>query len=308
MMRLTFEIVGKALFDTEVAGEAAIVGEALSTAMEVAMGQLSSLLPIPPMIPTPANLKYRAAVRRLDRVIFRVIDEHRRHGQDRGDVLSILLDARDEADAPMSDRQIRDEAMGLFLAGHETTANALSWTFYLLAQYPEARAKMEAELDALGHAPDYDELKRLPYTLAVFKEAMRLYPPAYVLEPARDHGRDARRAFSLAEGTIAMVNTMGIHRRAGLVAGIRSGSTPERFVGDKEKQLPRCAYLPFRGGWPRLQLAIHFALMEGHVLLATIARRVRFEVTETKPVDWEPLITLRPRGGIAVKALVRSSD
>lgn len=303
MMRLTFDIVGKALFDTEVAGEASVVGEAVSTAMEVAMAQLSSLLPIPPQIPTPSNLKYRAAVRRLDRVIFRVIEEHRRHGQDRGDVLSILLEAKDEEGVGMSDRQIRDEAMGLFLAGHETTANALSWTFYLLAKNPDVRERMEAELDKLGHAPDYDDLKQLPYTLAVFKEAMRLYPPAYVL---------GRRVVSdvmigdhfLPRGAILLVNTLGIHRRSDLWPNPMKFD-PERFLGDKEKQLSKGAYLPFGAGG-RVCIGNHFALMEGHVLLATIARRVRFELTETRPVELEPLVTLRPKGGIAVKAVVRT--
>ena len=252
--------------------------------MEIAMGQLSSLLPIPPMIPTPANLKYRAAVRRLDRVIFRVIDEHRRHGEDRGDVLSILLESKDEDGQAMSDLQIRDEAMGLFLAGHETTANALSWTFYLLAKHPEVRSKMEAELDALGRAPDYDDLKRLPYTLAVFKESMRLYPPAYVL--GRRVTADVMiGGHFLPRGTIAMVNTLGIHRRSDLWPNPLRFD-PERFLGDKEKQLPRSAYMPFGAGG-RVCIGNHFALMEGHVLLATIARAVvRFRADgDEVPID-----------------------
>jgi cytochrome P450 len=303
MMRLTFGIVGKALFDTEVTGEDATnVGDAVSIAMEVAMEQLSSFIPIPPMIPTPMNLRYRAAVKRLDKVIFRVIDEHRKSGHDRGDVLSMLLEAKDEQGNAMSDQQIRDEAMGLFLAGHETTANALSWTFYLLAKHPEVREKMEREIDALGRAPDYDDLKALPYTLAVFKEAMRLYPPAYVLgrRPVHDVMIGDHRVSSTS---IVMVNTIGIHHRADLWPDPYRFD-PERFMGDREKQLPRCAYLPFGAG-ARVCIGNHFALMEGHVLLATIARRFRFALTSDQPVELEPLVTLRPKGGISMRASAR---
>jgi cytochrome P450 len=303
MMRLTFEIVGKTLFDAEVVGDATAVGAALTTAMEIAFGQLGSLLPIPPMIPTPKNLRYRRAVSRLDAVIYRIIHDRRAQTEDRGDVLSMLLEAKDEDGTRMTDRQVRDEAMTLFLAGHETTANALSWTFYLLARHPDVRAKMEAELDALGHAPSYDELKKLPYTLAVLKESMRLYPPAYLL------GRRAVEDVTIGEhrirkGAIVLVNIMGIHRRPDLWPDPESFE-PERFLGDKEKQLPRCAYMPFGAG-PRVCIGNHFALMEGHVLLATIARRVRFELTSTKPAVLEPLVTLRPRGGIQARTAVRN--
>lgn len=305
MMRLTFGIVAKALFDTDVTGEdASNVGEAVSVAMEIAMGQLSSLVPIPPSIPTPTNLRYRAAVRRLDRVIFRIIEDHRRGGRDRGDVLSMLLEAKDESGRPMSDQQVRDEAMGLFLAGHETTANALSWTFYLLAKHPEVQARLEAEVDALGRAPDYEDLKALPFTLAVFKEAMRLYPPAYVLgrRPVEETTIGDHR---VPRTSIVMVNTIGMHHRADLWPDPYRFD-PERFLGEREKQLPRGAYLPFGAG-ARVCIGNHFALMEGHVLLATIARRVRFSLASDAPVLLDPLVTLRPKGGIPARAEVRRS-
>jgi cytochrome P450 len=192
--------------------------------------------------------------------------------------------------------------MTLFLAGHETTANALAWALYLLARHPEAQAKVEEELDRLGRAPSYDDLKQLPYTLAVLKETMRLYPPAYIL---------ARRAIenvvigdhALPKNTIVVVNVLGIHRRADSFPD-PDAFRPERFLGDAEKQLPRCAYLPFGAG-PRVCIGNHFATMEGHVLLATILRRVRLTRTSDAEVDVEPLITLRPKGGIAMRVTVR---
>ncbi|HEY8079613.1 MAG TPA: cytochrome P450, partial [Labilithrix sp.] len=223
--------------------------------------------------------------------------------EDRGDLLSMLLAAQDEDGEVMNDKQIRDEAMTLFLAGHETTANALAWTLYLLAKNPEARAKVEAEVDALGHAPSYDELKKLPYTLAALKEGMRLYPPAYiiarrVIEPVTIGEHRLRR------NTLALVNVLGIHRRPDLWPDPEA-YRPERFLDDAEKQLPRCAYMPFGAG-PRICIGNHFALMEGHVILATLAQRVRFDRTTNVPVETEPLVTLRPKGGVSMRATVRA--
>ncbi|MDF2693928.1 MAG: cytochrome [Labilithrix sp.] len=304
MMRLTFDIVGKTLFDAEVGTDAEVVGQSLTTAMEVSMGQLGSFLPLPPMIPSPQNMKYRRAVGRLDEVIYRIIRARRLEGGDRGDVLSMLLSAKDDDDSRtgMTDRQVRDEAMTLFLAGHETTANALSWTFLLLAKHPEVRARMEAELDALGRVPAYEDLKLLPYTLAVFKEAMRLYPPAYVL------GRRPLEDVAIGEhlvkkNSIVLVSVLGIHHRADTWPDPEKFD-PGRFLDDREKQLPRCAFMPFGAG-PRICIGNHFAMMEGHLLLATIARRVRFELANTEPVEVEPLVTLRPKGGIAARAVLR---
>ena len=303
MMRLTFEIVGKTLFDTEVDDDASEVAVALTTVMECMFRQLESLVPIPPIVPKPSNLRYQRAVRRLDKVVYRIIRERRLSNEDRGDVLSMLLAARDEDGAPMSDKQVRDESMTLLMAGHETTANALCWTFHLLAQHPNERETMEKELDALGRNPSYEDLAKLPYTLAVFKEAMRLYPPAYMV---------ARRAIEdvaigehvIEKGSICFISVIGIHRRPEVFSDPERFD-PTRFLGEKEKQLPRCGYLPFGAG-PRICIGNHFALMEGHVLLATIARQARFDaVSPNKNVELEPLVTLRPKDGLEMRVATR---
>ncbi|MBS2019677.1 MAG: cytochrome P450 [Deltaproteobacteria bacterium] len=305
MMKLTLEIVGKTLFDTELGADSADeVGDALTIAMKTAMAQLSSLVPLPPSVPTPTNLKNRKAVARLDAILYRIIQQRRAQGGDRGDLLSMLLATQDESGAGMSDRQVRDEAMTLFLAGHETTANAMAWTLYLLAQHAEVRERLEAELDALGHDPSYEELRELPYTLAVLKESMRLYPPAYML---------ARRAIQdvelgghrLRKHTIVILNVLGIHRRPDTFPD-PDRFDPTRFLGDAERSLPRCAYMPFGAG-PRICIGNHFALMEGHVLLATLARRVRLDLVGQADATMEPLVTLRPKGGIRMRVSVREA-
>jgi len=301
MMALTLEVVGKTLFDADVTGDASEVGEAVTTAMEVTMSQMGSVLPIPPVIPTPANLRYRRAVARLDAVIYRIIEDRRRDGRDHGDVLSVLLATRDEADGTaMTDRQVRDEAMTLFTAGHETTANALAWTFYLLARNPDIRARLEAELDRLGGPPRYADLPNLPYALAVLKEAMRLYPPAYMLG-RRALGQVLLGDHVVPRGAIVILNVIGMHHDPALFPEPERFE-PERFLDDRE--VPRGAYLPFGAG-PRVCIGNHFAIMEAHLLLATIARRVRLEIDAATAVGYEPLITLRPARGLVARAALR---
>src|SRR5439155_4354486 len=188
---------------------------------------------------------------------------------DRGDVLSMLLLARDEADgSQLGDEEVRDEAMTLLLAGHETTANALAWAQWLLGRHPDVYARLRAECDAVlgGRTPGFEDWPRLPYATQVLKEAMRLYPPAYLL------GRVAERDFTLgghrvAAGTIVMVNVLGMHRRGDYFAEPEA-FRPERFEAAAEKALPRGAFLPFGGG-PRVCIGNHFALMEGALILAT---------------------------------------
>lgn len=299
MMRLTLEIVGKTLFDAEIGGDAAEVGEALTLAMEHIIGSLGSLVPIPPTWPTPRNRRNDKAIARLDHIVYRMIREHREGGRDRGDFLSMLLLAQDEDDGSvMTDKQVRDEAMTIVLAGHETTANALAWTFYLLAQYPAVRARLEAEVDAAleGRTPTLADLPKLPYALQVMKEAMRLYPPVYVF--ARRPTRDVTLGgHAIPKGQIVLFNVAGIHRAARYFPE-PNRFDPDRFTLAAEKALPRQAYLPFGAG-SRVCIGNHFALMEGQLIIATLAQRLRLDLLAgSRRVATESLITLRPRGGL----------
>jgi cytochrome P450 len=308
MMRLTLEIVGKTLFDAEVGSDAEAVGEALTEVMENTVATLGSVLPMPPVVPTPRNLATRRARKRLDAIIYGLIAERRKRGVEGNDLLSLLLAARDEDGSAMSDQQVRDEAMTLFLAGHETTANALAWALYLLAKHPDVRARAEEEAAPLlrrGRPLTIDDLKSLPYSLAVMKETMRLYPPAYIigrrsLKDVVVTGERPGETVLVKKNKVLFVNVIGIHRRADLFPDPERFD-PTRFLGDAEKDLPRCAYLPFGAG-PRICIGNHFALMEAHLLLATIVGRARLDLLpECTEVATDPLVTLRPRGAIRMR-------
>jgi cytochrome P450 len=309
MMELTLEIVGKTLFDAEVGNEAEEIGAALTATMEHIIQSINSLIPIPPTWPTRRNARNKKAIARLDETIYRIIAQRRASKEEKGDLLSMLLLARDEADpqSGMDDKQVRDEAMTLFLAGHETTANALAWAWYLVAQHPYVATRLQEEADSVlgGRTPALEDLARLPYAMQVFKEAMRLYPPAYIVgrmtaEPVTIGGHPISRR------TVVVVSIIGMHRRAEYFPE-PDRFDPDRFSAEREKLIPRHAFLPFGAG-PRVCIGNHFALMEGQIILATMAQRLRFELTSSRAVDPEPLITLRPRGGIPMRVRRRHAS
>ncbi len=305
MMRLTLEIVAKALFDTDVGRDAEAIGRALNAVMQQnTRGQM--LLPFFNVLPTPGNWRYRRAVRDLERIVYGIIRERRASRRDAGDLLSMLLSARDEDGRGMTDRQIRDEAITLLLAGHETTALALSWTWYLLARHPEVEAKLVAELRQVlaGRSPSVEDLPRLPYTAMVVKESMRLYPPAYVM--ARTAERDTEiGGYVIPRGASVVISQWVLHRDP------RFFPEPERFNPDRwtpefENQLPGFAYFPFGGG-PRVCIGAGFAQMEAALLLATIAQRFELCGVPGHEPGLQPAITLRPRHGMRMNVTRREA-
>jgi cytochrome P450 len=300
MTRLTLRIVGKTLFDADVRGESTAVGVALATVLHEINAALTAVAPLPLTWPLPRNRAYQAAARRLDATVYRIIAERRRDGDDRGDLLSMLLRARDADDGRgMTDRQVHDEAMTLFLAGHDTTAHALSWTWYLLARHPEVCARMRDEADRAlaGRLPTMADLPALPYTLRVFKEALRLYPPAFEV------GRRVTRPFTLGgyhipAGANLLYSPYTLHRRPDYYPRPERFD-PERFTPEAEATRPRHAFLPFGTG-PRNCIGMSFALMEGQLILATLAQKVTFARADDREVDPEPAITLKPGRGITM--------
>jgi cytochrome P450 len=305
MMRLTLGVVAKTLFDANLDEDASTIGEALTEAMQYIVTEVTRPLHLPLAVPTARHRRLRRALERLDAIICRVIEQRRSSDVDRGDVLSMLLAAVDEDGTRLSDVEMRDEVMTLMLAGHETTANALAWSSFLLGRHPEAYARLADEADRVlsGRTPTFEDLPRLPYATQVLKESMRLYPPAYMM------GRRAERGFSLgghpvAAGTTLFVNIFGMHHRAEYFAEPER-FVPERFAPEAEKAIPRGAFLPFGGG-ARVCIGNHFALMEGAIMLATLAQRARLELLSDAEPSPEPMVTLRPRGGVRVRVHRRS--
>jgi len=300
MKRLTLWIACKTLFDVDVLGEAEELGQALNTALRHIRSDYSDLVHISHRWPTRHNRRFREAIARLDATTYQIIAERREAGEERGDLLSMLLRAQDEDDGSfMSDIQLRDEVMTLILAGHETTANALAWTWSLLAQHPQVYAQVRDEVDrVLGErVPTVADLPYLSYTLQVFKEAMRLYPPAYVI--ARQAVRSVEiGGYHLPAGSVIMISPYTLHRLADSFPA-PGRFVPERFAPGVEERLPHHAYLPFGDG-PRICVGNHFALMEGHLILATLVQHVTFELVAKQHIEPEPLVTLRPRHGIKV--------
>jgi cytochrome P450 len=279
MMRLTLDIVGRTLFDVELLGRADSLGRDITQVQHAAVLQMR--LPFK----LPFQWKSEAALRRLNETIYGMIRERRASGEDKGDLLSMLLMSKDEDTGQhLTDQEARDEAMTLFLAGHETTAQAMAWSWYLLARNPQYWERLRKD--------------GAPFALQVMKESMRLYPPAFVI--ARSALRDtAIGDFKVKKDELVMIAPWLLHRDARLYEDPLRFD-PDRFLPEKEAKLPRFAYMPFGGG-RRICIGNQFALMEGQIILNTIAQHVDMELLSQEPIGVEPVITLRPKGGVAVK-------
>ena len=321
MMRLTMVIVARCLFDADVSRDAAHLGKAISDLIE--QFDFNRIGPIGQFINRFDRKLIREREQRLrvlDELLYDLIRTRRAEDTDHGDLLSMIVNAQDgEAAAGeakgMTDKQVRDELITLFIAGHETTAIALTFTFYLLAQHPEVEAKLLAELDSVlgapaegaelgapgtetARLPTEEDLARLPYTRQVFAEAMRLYPPAFaVARTAR--GDDLIRGYRIRKGDSILASQWVTHRDPQLWTDPERFD-PERFAPAAEAGRPKFAYFPFGGG-PRRCVGEPFAWMEGHLLLATIAHRYRMRVQPGYALELEPRVTLRPRQGMPMR-------
>ena len=299
MMRLGLEIVAKVLFNIEIASEGDTIAEALNTFMELGSRGRLLLPPVLRLLPTADNLRYRQAARQLDEVVYALIRQRRSNDDAGDDLLFGLLHAQDESGRGMSDKQLRDEVMTLLLAGHETTAVSLSWTWYLLTQYPEVEKQLLSELQQVlsGRKPTAQDLSKLPYTARVVKEAMRLYPPAWaIVRKSVQHCEIG--GYQVPAGSTVMMNQWVMHRDP------RYYDQPERFnpdrwLDERAKAIPKFAYFPFGGG-PRTCIGASFAAMEGVLVLATMAQKYQLRVPPDCRVEPLPTMTLRPKHGIKV--------
>jgi cytochrome P450 len=299
MIHVTMSIIGKVLFDADVMTETEGLGAAIATMLEQATYSLSHLFPIPLSWPTPRSWRTRRALAVLNNRMQQMIDERRASSEERDDFLSILLRAHEEDGTTMSNEQVQSEALTLFNAGHETTATALTWVWYLLATHPDVYRRVQEEVDCVlqGHTPTYEDLPRLPYCLQVFKEALRLYPPAYGVARAALHDVELG-DYKIKQGVGVIAAIYAMHRCSAYYPDPERFD-PERFTPDNERLLPRYAYLPFGAG-PRICLGNHFAMMEGHLLLAALAQRVTFDLVPGQSVksDLSKTLTLRPIHGL----------
>ena len=301
MTRLTLGIVAKTLFDADVGKEADEIGEAMTVMLEMFHLLMYPFAEVLEKLPLPMVRRYERMRLRLDSTIYRIINERRKSGVDRHDLLSMLLLAQDEDDGgKMTDAQVRDEAMTLFLAGHETTANALSWTFYLLSQNPVAEATLHAELDEIigSRAPTTEDVARLQYTEKVVSESMRLFPPAWGI---------GRRAlidqmigpYRVPADSIVLLSPF-VTQRDPRFFSEPDEFKPERWTAEWKSSLPQFSYFPFGGG-PRRCIGEGFAWAEAILVLATLCQRWRVRLDQSKTVEPQALFTLRPRGGIRMR-------
>lgn len=305
MMQLTLWIIGKTLFDADFQREASGVGQAFTIVVHTLTANATALAPFLNLRGILHRRQFHQALHQLDDLVGRLITERRETGEDQGDVLSMLLAAQDEVGRRMSNQQVRDEVMTLLSAGHETTANALAWTWYLLMQHPTIYARVREEGDQVlsGRTPTMDDLAKLPYTLQVFKESLRLYPPAYII--VRKVVQPIHLGpYTLSPGMNVGISPYVLHRNPAYFPD-PDRFDPDRWTPEHEAKLPRYAYLPFGAG-PHICIGNHFAMMEAHLMLATLAQRVLFDLVPGQTIEPEPLITLRPKDGI--RAAVRRRE
>jgi len=301
MMKLTLEIVGESLLGARMSHQAQTIAEALPIVLEYTVYRTTRIVPLPMKFPTPRNLRFQKALRALRGVAREVIRDRVASKEDPGDLLSMLMSARDEETGQgMSDEQLVDEVMTIFLAGHETTANALTWTFYLLSQHPEAESKLRAELaEALGgRAPLFEDLPRLAYTERVFKEGLRLYPPAWFMGRLAMED-DEIGDYAIPGGSLIFLSPYVTQHQPEYWEEPERFD-PDRFLPDRFAKQHRFSYIPFGAG-PRQCIGNHFAMMEAQVIMAMTLQKYRFSLADGFEVGMDPQITLRPKGGMKMR-------
>ncbi|MDT8861589.1 cytochrome P450 [Alkalihalobacillus sp. MEB130] len=299
MMNITLGIISKTMFSMDFDEGVSKIGEPMETYMRLAIKRMRSISPLPLWVPTKANKKYKQSIHSLNEVIASIINNRRQDDRTYEDLLGVLLQARDERDGlGMTDDQLKDELMTIFLAGHETTANALTWTMYLLAENPGIAEKLSDEIDrVIGNNPvEPKHFKDLSYTQNIISESLRLYPPAYLI--GRQVIKDVRiGTYSLKKGDMVIMSQYAMHRNDQYFDEPDTFK-PERFENNFVKTIPTYAYFPFGGG-PRVCIGNHFAMMESVLVLACIAQRFRWKLAPNHHrVKPQPLITLRPKHGL----------
>lgn len=306
MTDLTLTIATRSFLSVDFSGELEVVGRAFAEATQLMAKRWANPLSYRlSNLPTPDNRAFNAAVKTLDDLVYRIIAERRRSNNEPGDILSMLLTARDEETGrTLTDRELRDEIMAVMIAGHETSSAALTWTWYLLSQNPEAERKLLAELATVlgGRLPKLEDLPNLKFTRWAFEEAMRLYPPGYILG-RRAMSDDVIDGYHIPAGTAVYLAPYATHRSAAIWKDPLTYD-PERFSEAGSIDRPQTAFLPFGAG-PRVCMGVAFAQMELQLVIATVAQQVRLAFAGNVPVEPVPVFTIRPKGGMPMRAMWR---
>jgi len=293
MLRLTLGIVGKALFSRDLSDEADTMSQSFEIIRKHTTKRIMSILKFPASFPTAQNRRFRQAVANAEQVVYDLIAERRR-GAGNDDLLSLLMAARDEETGEgLSDQELRDQALTIIGAGYETTTQALAWTWYLLAKHPEIENKLHAEIEHVlrGRTPTFEDLPNLKYTLMVFQEAMRLYPPIWMLTRAAIEA-DEIGGYRVPANSEILLLPYITHRHPKYWEQPEEFN-PEHFTPEKVAARPRFAYFPFGAG-ARQCIGNNFALMEAQLIIATVAQKYRLRLTDEQPIKPETSVTLRP--------------
>lgn len=307
MTRLTMNVITRTMFDAEVGTDIHDIGESFSRLFEIADKRVGRLLPVPKWLPTPENRTVKAQAAKVRAVLQPMIDERRKSGEDKGDLLSMLLLSQDEDGNGMTDEQVMNEAVTIFGAGHETTANLLTFVWYALSQNPEVREQLQQEVDSVlgGRAATLADLRQMKYTEQVIKETLRLYPPAWiftrtVVEPITIQGQN------IDPICVMIISPWAIGRDERWYPDPLTFN-PERFTPENEATIPKYAFIPFGGG-PRVCIGNQFAMMEATLILATIAQRFELNLKSNFHTKPERAFTLRPSNGMKMIARQRQSE
>lgn len=292
IIHLTYTIVGKTLLGADVGGDLSAVEHAMETVLTHTFKSWGNVIDPPAYIPTPRNLRFRRAMQILDQIVYRIIAEHHSGKGASSDLLSMLLDVRDEQTGEgLSDAELRNETITFLLAGHETTANAVSWTFYLLSQNPDVERQLRAELAAVpdGGPPTVEHFPHLKFTTMVIQESMRLYPPIWAMERRAIAG-DVMGGFDIPAGSSVVISPYVLHRNE------KFWPNAERFDPTRFSTKPH-AYIPFGSG-PRFCIGAEFAMMEARLIVSMVMQACHLELVPGRPIEPLPGITLRPQNGL----------
>ncbi len=296
MARLTYSIVGQTLFSFNTGHDAATVERAMRVILPHVFGRLGNFLNWPDWLPTPANRSFRRSLAEVDHVVYRIIDQHRRAqecGEPDADLLAMLMSVRDgETGAGLDDSQLRNETITFLLAGHETTANALTWIFYLLSQHPEVERRLAEEITTVlgGRTPTLEDVPKLAYTKMVIQESMRLYPPIWIIE-RRVIEEDIIGGYTLPAGSAVVISPYALHRHP------EFWERPEEFDPSRFQSPPPAAYIPFGAG-PRFCIGNEFAMLEAHLITVMVMQAFQLRLVPGHPVEPLPDITLRSKHGM----------